>query len=1637
MRADCKASVAMGNHQCNKNSSLPNNWEFESAHQTRKGLSFSSSLKKTLHICPQALRTSFKRRRSKRSWLMNTHGVEKRPGSTAEQRFNAELLSKGVSETTEGGHEQHCFQILDYTSGLETHLVIYSKSYSTEDQKTDLTLSGTGTGIAECTGNAEMDGDQSSELSEYDNELYTGEDHLLLDQDECESHYKSLAYSFKWNHSDLLRIPPAESDIISVPLTSPEPELTGTVLRKSSLQKPKTENDSAIEKDVKDVEISSLTKSTEITLGKEVSVETEEGLPMTWKPREQCRTNIELGQKLPPEQWINDTENGVSFGTGQEEIKNHETASHKEKELLDVALKLNSVQGNSCKDSSSVCQTNQKAADGQADLLTRAFIQDTANGSLSYKGLAKDYSGDIGKDTPIVNSTAASSEYVKNVSDNNASASNDKNKTNVTKEGIFSIAKYEGETQEKIDDVKYTDIKTPELSIVNKPEQLHMSSTNIDNPDSTAGGSKISSTNSSNELYRETNDQVLSAGGSILLLSNGNLAKNESATVETYTELNHLKLSTDMPNQDTLIDKNNVQEGQELHTRNQYCQSTSPPASSRSVVITLSCVEVDALGENLDGDNSVQPMLVRHTNPNATNVQPIVEQRSKEVRSVNDPLDTSPKGSSLCGLIEAKVLSGSSPHHVPEEDLSPKYKSDQTGKLGTEKSEEREMDDSEHNQAQTIGENDIHNERTTNAIVRDQGDSNSQDLPTSESTSTPTPLSPGLEKPHQIPFLFNGLKGLKKDSNDQQNAEATSEPPKDNNLLKRRSVKRGLFSEQRSKKEAKGSFLEQLSQLLSFDASKLEIKKEPKTAANPPVSPISQDPAAEKQIIKETAVEEPSVDSSESNSKSPTSETALDAFKAFFTPKQTKKDPSDRIDLDAVKKGLNTDAIRAIFDRSSSKSPDRKLSDAKPSESEDRTPGRLHAVWPPPKPTDKEEKIGLKYTEAEHQAALLQLKRECKEEVETLEAEFKLQLFRLREENAETVSRLQAAITEQKEKAQHTHGELRDVAVSTEDGVTPRAFRTVCIQTDRETFIKTLEGTESISSLCPQPSVPKKLDLTSITLSLSGNQEQLPSLAPHPLPPPPPPLPISTESDNRVPPSPPSLSDTNASSIPAQLSERQPQLEKGNGPLPPPPPPPPLSGGALPPPPPPVPGLAPCPPAGPGLFSSRAEEWPQRKPRVEPVCPMKPLYWTRIQIQNNRNDTVWSSLKEPAIINTNEFAELFAKMSSPTKRKPLSEAFEKKAKAKKIIKLLDAKRSQAVGILISSLHLDMKDIQQAVLMLDNSVVDLDAIEALYENRAQPEELERIRKHYETADEEHIKLLDKPEQFLYELSQIPEFSLRARCVILKSTFADAIASIKHKTDIVLHVCKELLERVSVKEVLGMILALGNYMNGGSRTRGQADGFCLDILPKLKDVKSRDNRINLVDYVVSYYLRNIDENAGKDSCIFPLPEPQDVFLAAQVKFEDLTKELRKLWNDLTVCEKDVQSVCSRTTLNYIQPFKEKMEAFLTNAQNEQIATERHLLSAQKSFRDLVEYFGLKPRTGEQAVQPGHVFMLWFEFCTDFKTRWKRENKVISKERLKEAQQSVHNITAEKKVETKRVDANGLKERLRLKEASLTSS
>lgn len=96
-------------------------------------------------------------------------------------------------------------------------------------------------------------------------------------------------------------------------------------------------------------------------------------------------------------------------------------------------------------------------------------------------------------------------------------------------------------------------------------------------------------------------------------------------------------------------------------------------------------------------------------------------------------------------------------------------------------------------------------------------------------------------------------------------------------------------------------------------------------------------------------------------------------------------------------------------------------------------------------------------------------------------------------------------------------------------------------------------------------------------------------------------------------------------------------------------------------------------------------------------------------------------------------------------------------------------------------------------------------------------------------------------------------------------------------------------------MAIILTLGNYMNGGNMTRGQADGFGLEILSKLKDVKSKDSKVTLLHYVVRLYMRKI-KNPFEPNLPLPVPEPENIRRAASVDFEEDKISLQKLQKQL---------------------------------------------------------------------------------------------------------------------------------------------
>lgn len=354
----------------------------------------------------------------------------------------------------------------------------------------------------------------------------------------------------------------------------------------------------------------------------------------------------------------------------------------------------------------------------------------------------------------------------------------------------------------------------------------------------------------------------------------------------------------------------------------------------------------------------------------------------------------------------------------------------------------------------------------------------------------------------QMPPLFSGVRLLKKGATGESRGTIAEIKQKDTDLAMLKLTQPGqkstakLLAEALPKRKDEGrplepkknsGFLEQLTQLI-FDVphveNKAEIVDESKNSEKTSEPPQEEPPQAEAPIQA-------------------SSENTLESFKSLFSARSVKKDASNSQDLENVKrrKKQEMDSLKAIFGRPFQKQPPEQKKqtestegngDLSPSESEDRTPGRLHAIWPPPKPKDEEEKVGLKYTEAEYHAAILYLKREHKKELENLQQEFEFKLFHIRGEHAEAISEFEETIAQLKNnlenKTREGKSETRDVSVSTVDDLVPKTFRNVCIQTDRETFmhLNQEDSRTSRSNL----SIPGKLSLASLNLNGQSTQSQ-------------------------------------------------------------------------------------------------------------------------------------------------------------------------------------------------------------------------------------------------------------------------------------------------------------------------------------------------------------------------------------------------------------------------------------------------------------------------------------------------------------------------------------------------------------------
>ncbi|CEP64350.1 formin BNI1 LALA0_S11e02102g [Lachancea lanzarotensis] len=331
-----------------------------------------------------------------------------------------------------------------------------------------------------------------------------------------------------------------------------------------------------------------------------------------------------------------------------------------------------------------------------------------------------------------------------------------------------------------------------------------------------------------------------------------------------------------------------------------------------------------------------------------------------------------------------------------------------------------------------------------------------------------------------------------------------------------------------------------------------------------------------------------------------------------------------------------------------------------------------------------------------------------------------------------------------------------------------------------------------------------------------------------------------------------------------------PSADKGGAPLPPPPPPPPPSlfnstskapsGGPPPPPPPPPPfgGLqstaktaAPSPllPQSPSLF----ENYPR------PTKRLKQLHWEKI---DDAEDSIWKHAKAEKFADDLYEKGVLSKLEKAFAAREIKSLASRKKKDAEKISFLSRDVSQQFGI---NLHmyssLTVQELVTKVLKCERDFLSTPSVIEFLSKQEIVEVSNNLARNFApyTVDWEGVKSIDEskpPEKDPSELQRADQIYLelfvnlqsywpsRMRALKVITTYEREYNELVEKLRLIDRATCAIQQSESLRSILDIILAVGNFMNDCSK---QAQGFRLATLQRLTFIKDEKNSMTFLHYV----------------------------------------------------------------------------------------------------------------------------------------------------------------------------------------------
>ena len=338
---------------------------------------------------------------------------------------------------------------------------------------------------------------------------------------------------------------------------------------------------------------------------------------------------------------------------------------------------------------------------------------------------------------------------------------------------------------------------------------------------------------------------------------------------------------------------------------------------------------------------------------------------------------------------------------------------------------------------------------------------------------------------------------------------------------------------------------------------------------------------------------------------------------------------------------------------------------------------------------------------------------------------------------------------------------------------------------------------------------------------------------------------------------------------------------------------------------------------------------------------MKTVQWEVIQSKDIK-DTIWDELDDTKIkLDLDKLEEKF----SQAKPAPKKVDVEKKPAKKEKKTFLDPDRTRMMSIVLNKIRIDTLELSDALEQYNLNILTQEVCSLLLPILPNEDEVKAISNFQGDIMED----LAPCDQFVLVISGIAAFKERIKAIIFQYNYLSDYSIVIEEIERVFKMFKFMKEDKDLKRLFEIILALGNYMNGGS-FRGGAFGFTLASLPKLADTKS--GGITFVDYIVKFIYEQIKE-PGILGILKQLKEFDKLQYQSIV---ESSKQMENRWKDVLALKKAL--INNKDALLPEDKSVNFLDSFYKDAEDKIKEIKESVEKIDKDYEDVAKFYGENP-------------------------------------------------------------------------------